>query len=158
MMSILKIGIAVKRKKGSGMSLAMTKTEREAFLSDLHVGVVSMNRAQLGPLSAPIWYAFDEGLVWFTTGEQSLKGKLMQMGDRISMVAQTEAAPYQYVSVEGPIVVRVAADLERDIRPMAIRYLGEQGGNQYADHSSAEGNVLVKMKPEKWLTVDYSKM
>jgi hypothetical protein len=62
------------------------------------------------------------------------------------------------VSVEGPITVREPAVLERDIRPMAIRYLGEAAGNQYADHSSDAGNVLIKMQPEKWLSVDYGKM
>jgi len=138
------------------MSLAMSKADRERFLADLHVGVVSMNRKDAGPLSAPIWYAYEDGVVWFTTGADSRKGKLMQLGERISMVAQTETAPYQYVSVEGPIVAREAVDAERDIRPMAIRYLGEKHGNAYADASGAAGNILVKMQPEKWLTVDYS--
>lgn len=140
------------------MSLAMSKAEREAFLADLRVGVVSMNRESLGPLSAPIWYAYDDGQIWFTTGAESRKGKLMQPGSRISLVVQTETAPYRYVSVEGPITVREPAVLERDIRPMAIRYLGEAAGNQYADHSSDAGNVLIKMQPEKWLSVDYGKM
>jgi nitroimidazol reductase NimA-like FMN-containing flavoprotein (pyridoxamine 5'-phosphate oxidase superfamily) len=139
------------------MSLAMTQADREKFLADLHVGVVSMNRESAGPLSAPIWYIYEDGVVWFTTGENSQKGKLMTLGERIAMVAQTEAPPYRYVSVEGPIVAREAADRERDIRPMAIRYLGEKQGNAYTDASSGEGNVLVKMQPEKWLTVDYSK-
>ncbi|MFT4799638.1 MAG: nitroimidazol reductase NimA-like FMN-containing flavoprotein [Sulfitobacter sp.] len=138
------------------MSLAMSKADRERFLADLHVGVVSMNQKDAGPLSAPIWYAYEDGLVWFTTGAESRKGKLMQLGERISMVAQTETAPYQYVSVEGPIVAREAVDAERDIRPMAIRYLGEKHGNAYADASGAAGNILVKMQPERWLTVDYS--
>lgn len=140
------------------MSLAMSKAAREQFLADLHVGVVSMNREGAGPLSAPIWYMYEDGEVWFTTGGESRKGKLMQMGSRISMVAQTETAPYQYVSVEGPIVAREAVDLERDVRPMAIRYLGEKQGNGYTDASSETGSVLIKMKPEKWLTVDYSLM
>ncbi len=139
------------------MSLAMSKAEREQFLAELHVGVVSMNRPELGPLSAPIWYAYEDGVVWFTTGGGSRKGELMQLGERISLVAQTETAPYCYVSVEGPIVAREPAVLERDIRPMAIRYLGEAAGNNYADHSSDEGNVLIKLKPEKWLSVDYGK-
>jgi nitroimidazol reductase NimA-like FMN-containing flavoprotein (pyridoxamine 5'-phosphate oxidase superfamily) len=117
-----------------------------------------MNRANAGPLTAPIWYSYEDGLVCFTTGADSLKGRLMTLGTHISMVAQTETPPYQYVSVEGPIVTREAADLERDIRPMAIRYLGKSQGNAYADASSSDGNVLIKMQPEKWLTVDYSKM
>lgn len=139
------------------MSMAMSVAEREKFLSDLHVGVVSMNRQDRGPLSAPIWYAYEDGQISFAIGEGSLKSALMNIGERISLVVQTEAAPYQYVSVEGPIVVREAANLDRDIRPMAIRYLGEEVGNQYADGTGDNGQLLVKMKPEKWLTVDYKK-
>ena len=139
------------------MSLAMTKSEREEFLKAVRVGVVSMNRDNAGPLTAPIWYGYEGEEVWFITGADSQKGKLMQMGDRISMVAQTETAPYQYVSVEGPIVSREPASNERDTKPMAIRYLGETAGTAYAAQSSEAGQVLVKMKPEKWLTVDYSK-
>jgi len=134
----------------------MTRAEREAFLADVHIGVVSMNRQTDGPLSAPIWYMYEDGLVWFSTGAESRKAPLMNVGDRISMVVQTEVAPYQYVCVEGPIVVREAAQVERDIRPMAVRYLGEEVGSGYADNST-DGGLLIRMKPEKWLSVDYSK-
>ncbi|HIG44212.1 MAG: pyridoxamine 5'-phosphate oxidase family protein [bacterium] len=139
------------------MSLAMTKTERDAFLADCHVGVVSINRQSEGPLSAPIWYMYEDGLVLFSTGGDSRKGKLMTLGERISMVVQTETAPYQYVSIEGPIVARQPADVDRDVLPMAIRYLGDKMGTAYAKGSSGEGSVLIKMKPEKWLSVDYNK-
>ncbi|HIG48393.1 MAG TPA: hypothetical protein EYQ20_18910 [candidate division Zixibacteria bacterium] len=81
----------------------------------------------------------------------------MTMGARISMVVQTETAPYRYVSVEGPIVAREPAQTERDILPMAKRYLGSEMGTAYAAGSSADGSVLIKMKPEKWLSVDYNK-
>jgi nitroimidazol reductase NimA-like FMN-containing flavoprotein (pyridoxamine 5'-phosphate oxidase superfamily) len=108
-------------------------------------------------LSAPIWYQYEDGLVLFSTGGESLKGKLMTMGARISMVVQTETAPYRYVSVEGPIVAREPAQTERDILPMAKRYLGSEMGTAYAAGSSADGSVLIKMKPEKWLSVDYNK-
>lgn len=140
------------------MSLAMNKEEREKFLGDLHVGVVSMNQANQGPLSAPIWYSYENGQVIFAIGESSRKSALMQVGDRVSLVVQNEAAPYAYVSVEGPVVVREAANLDRDIRPMAIRYLGEAAGNQYADATGDNGQLLIKMQPETWLTVDYKKM
>jgi hypothetical protein len=44
---------------------------------------------------------------------------------------------------------------------MAHRYLGPEGGDQYieattGERSSAE-SVLIRMRPERWLTVDYAK-
>ena len=43
------------------MSLKMTKPEREAFLADLHVGVISIAEKDRGPLTAPIWYGYEPG-------------------------------------------------------------------------------------------------
>ena len=43
------------------MSLAMTKKEREAFLADLHVGVISIEQAGSPPLTVPIWYDYQPG-------------------------------------------------------------------------------------------------
>ena len=43
------------------MSSAMTKAEREAFLADVHVAVVSIPEAGRGPLTVPVWYGYDVG-------------------------------------------------------------------------------------------------
>jgi hypothetical protein len=70
---------------------------------------------------------------------------------------QTETLPYKYVSVEGPIVAVEAADLERDRRPLARRYLGTELGDRYIETRDVVGSVLVRMRPERWLTRDYAK-
>jgi nitroimidazol reductase NimA-like FMN-containing flavoprotein (pyridoxamine 5'-phosphate oxidase superfamily) len=144
------------------MSLAMTKDERQAFLAALHVGVISMDDPGRGPLTAPIWYDYEPGgELWVITDRTSRKGKLLQLGKRISLVAQTEAVPYQYVSVEGPIVSIEPADPTRHTLPMAQRYLGEELGRQYVAATSGEreasGSVVVRVRPGRWLTVDYKK-
>jgi hypothetical protein len=63
--------------------------------------------------------------------------------------------------VEGPITSTEAADLERDLRPLAHRYLGAAMGDRYIeqtrDASAQAENVLIRMRPERWLTVDYAK-
>ena len=87
------------------MSLAMTKDERESFLAGLHVGVISIPDPGRGPLTTPIWYDYQPGgELWVITDRDSRKGRLLSVGTRISLVAQTETIPYQYVSVEGPVV------------------------------------------------------
>lgn len=144
------------------MSLAMTKSEREKFLAALHVGVISMEDPGRGPLTVPIWYAYEPGgELCVITDRDSRKGKLLVVGKRISLVAQTETAPYQYVSVEGPIVTVEPSHRDRDTLPMAQRYLGEELGRQYvaatSDERESRGSVVVRMRPERWLTVDYAK-
>jgi nitroimidazol reductase NimA-like FMN-containing flavoprotein (pyridoxamine 5'-phosphate oxidase superfamily) len=144
------------------MSLVMTGQEREAFLADVHVGVISIPEAGRGPLTVPIWYSYDPGgELRVVTGLTSRKGQLLERAGRFSLCAQTETPPYKYVSVEGPIVAIDAADLERHVRPLARRYLGAQRGDEYVESTRTESNpaenVLVRMRPQRWLTVDYSK-
>ncbi len=138
----------------------MTMHERESFLSDLHVGVISIPEEGRGPLTVPVWYAYDSGgELRLITSRTSRKGRLLQRAGRFSLCAQTETPPYKYVSVEGPITAMDAADLERDLRPLARRYLGAQGGDAYiaATREEHTDNMVVRMRPERWLTVDYSK-
>lgn len=137
-------------------STAMTAQEKQQFLTEPHVGVVSIPRDGAGPLTVPVWYDYTPGgELWFITGRGSRKGRLLSVGTRISLCAQTETAPYQYVSVEGPIT---ALDpLNDELLPMAIRYLGESRGRAYAEHGGEEDSVVVRLAPEQWLAVDYRK-
>ncbi len=141
------------------MSLTMSSSERESFLSDLHVGIISIPRATKGPLTVPIWYDYQPGgEVWVITDTDSIKGKLLAKASRISLCAQTEAAPYQYVSIEGPFTSRPST--QEELLAMAIRYLGEEQGQAYAANSAGggEGSIIVSIAPETWYSVDYNKM
>lgn len=135
---------------------AMTPEEKQHFLTEPHVGVLSIPRAGAGPLTVPVWYDYRPGgELWFITGRRSRKGRLLEPGVRISLCAQTETAPYQYVSIEGPVTALDAVDGE--LEPMAIRYLGETRGRAYAETSAEPDSVVVRMTPENWLAVDYRK-
>jgi PPOX class probable F420-dependent enzyme len=138
----------------------MTKHEREAFLAEVHVGVVAVAEAGRAPLTVPIWYRYEPGgVVRFVTGGTSRKARAIQAAGRISLCVQTEAPPYKYVTVEGPAAIGGAPDFERDFRAMAVRYLGDQMAEMYLASTADEraGAVLVELTPERWLSVDYSK-
>ncbi len=139
------------------MSLEMSVEEREAFLADLHVGVVGIARKTKGPLTVPIWYDYEPGGdVWMVLSSTSLKGKLLTKTDRISLCAQSEQPPYSYVSIEGPF--RITRRADEQLLHMATRYLGEELGRQYAAASEGgDDSVVVSITPETWYTVDYNK-
>lgn len=143
------------------MSLAMSKAQREEFLAGQRVGIISVAEANRGPLTLPIWYAYEPGgAVRFLTGADSTKARLIRQAGRVSLCVQVETPPYQYVSVEGPVTIG-EPDFERDARPMAYRYLGEQLGDWYLQATAGErarGTILVCLTPERWLSVDYNKM
>jgi general stress protein 26 len=142
------------------MSMNMSKPEREAYLKDLHVGVISIEQANGAPLSAPIWYDYDPAIgLWILTEPNSKKGKALAAAQRFTLVAQDEAAPlYKYVSVSGPVVEVRVADAEKDAKPMAYRYFDRATADMYLKGSADGTSNYYLMRPEQWLTLDYSKM
>jgi nitroimidazol reductase NimA-like FMN-containing flavoprotein (pyridoxamine 5'-phosphate oxidase superfamily) len=135
--------------------MEMTREEREAFLADVHVGILSIARSGKGPLALPIWYQYEDGDVVIGMSGTSLKAKLLRRAGRATMTVQTETAPYKYVMVEGPVVVRQE---QRDDYAMASRYLGPQLGRWYAENNpSTAESVVVRLTPETWATCDFGK-
>ena len=111
------------------MSLTMTQAEREAFLADVHVGIVSVDDPGHGPLSVPVWYAYEPGgTVDVLTGGQSRKARHMRAAGRFTLCVQTETVPYCYVSVEGPITLIRDTVGPEERRQLAYRYLGQELG------------------------------
>ena len=137
----------------------MTNSQREAFLKEPRVGILSINHPGHGPLTVPIWFDYTPGYsLWFLTGRDSMKARLLETGIRISLVSQIEQPPYGYVSVEGP-VFEINSASRQDLLAMAIRYLGPDGGERYnseTEEYQADNGILVRVRPERWLSVDYS--
>ena len=141
------------------MSHHMTVAEREAFLADVHVGVLAVTGDDGRSLAVPIWYGYEPGgLVSVITHPESIKGRAFTASGRMSLCAQTETPPYKYVSVEGPLAEdEPCGDDER--RAMAHRYLGPEFGDAYVEATAADqaGDRVYRMHPERWYTVDYAK-
>ena len=137
---------------------AFTDDERQSFLEDKRVGVLSV-AADHGrpPASVPIWYDYTpDGHIRINTGASSRKARLIEQAGAVTLVVQREEPPYQYVVVEGT-VVDVANPTPRDIREaIAIRYLGEEGGRAFVRAMGEVGSVLFTVRPDRWMTADYS--
>jgi PPOX class probable F420-dependent enzyme len=135
----------------------MSRAEREAFLADVHVGVLAVAAEQgRGPLVTPVWYSYQPGgLVSVTTGGSSSKTRAIAAAGRFSLCAQGEAPPYKYVTVEGPAVIEPAELADRTA--IARRYLGTEGGDAFIAANCDVDDVMIRMTPEHWRSADFSK-
>ena len=93
------------------------------------------------------------------TGGDSVKAQRLHAAGRFSLCVQSEAHPYRYVSVEGPITVLDETVSAEERRALAQRYLGVEGGDLYiaATADQTAGSVAFRMTPEHWRTSDYGK-
>lgn len=136
---------------------SMSESERQEFLADVHVGVLGVERADGPPLVVPVWYSYEPGGdITILMSSTSLKGRLLAAAERATLCAQQESLPYKYVSVEGPVSIEsLATDAQPEVERMAVRYLGDQMGRQYANADIADDEIKVTISPERWFTVDY---
>ena len=146
------------------MPRPLTKTEREQFLAELHVGIVTIADGACGPLVCPVWYTYSiGGVVVFCTKKDARKAKLLRLGAHVSFLVQLEGdlakgVLPKYVAIEGPVVKLETADMERDLRPVMHRYLGAELGDGYlkaTSGDSADGELVVHIQPRRWLSRDF---
>jgi nitroimidazol reductase NimA-like FMN-containing flavoprotein (pyridoxamine 5'-phosphate oxidase superfamily) len=140
----------------------MTQEEREAFLAEPYVGVLSVTaEAERAPLTTPVWYEYQPGgLVKVITGPDLRKTRLIKEAGRFALCVQVaEVEDYRYASVEGPVTeIRPASKQER--YDMAARYLLPSHIDGYINSTeeTAAGDVAIYMRPERWNTFDFRGM
>jgi PPOX class probable F420-dependent enzyme len=139
------------------VSVHMSAAEREAFLADVHVGVLTVAAGEdEGPLATPVWYSYSPGgVVSVTTGGTSRKARAIEVAGRCTLCAQNEAPPYKYVTVEGPAEIELAELSERVA--IARRYLGTEGGDAFIAANPDVDDVMIRLTPEHWRSADFSK-
>jgi PPOX class probable F420-dependent enzyme len=139
------------------MSLTMSRAEGEEFLAGVHVGVLSVASGDGGgPLTVPVWYSYQPGgTVNVSTGRSTRKARAIEAAGRFSLCAQDERPPYKYVTVEGPVVIEDASDADR--LELARRYLGAEAGDAFMAANPGGTQVMIRLTPERWLSVDYGR-
>jgi hypothetical protein len=142
------------------MWVAMSTTEREEFLAEVHIGVLSAAVGTAGQtLAVPVWYSYQPaGLLTVLTGRRSRKAVAIRAAGRFGLCVQDDNPPYRYVSVEGPVVSEEELDPGERLA-MARRYLGTADGDRYiTDNPDPERkNVAFRMRPQHWLSQDQGK-
>lgn len=135
----------------------MSSDDRERFLADLHVGVLAVERPNRAPLAVPIWYGYQPGgevVVWTEAG--SVKHELIRACGRFAITVQDEQPPYKYVIAEGD-VTDISTAVDGVVRPIAVRYLGVEAGEEFLNEKLSPTDVVIRMRPQRWLSTDYSK-
>ncbi|KXP14678.1 pyridoxamine 5'-phosphate oxidase family protein [Tsukamurella pseudospumae] len=136
--------------------MALSTSEKQQFLAQPHVAAFSVAEPGLGPLTVPVWYAYEPGgRPWITIGPTSRKARALEASGRFSLMVDTVEPRTMYVSVEGP-VAESRTSTEEEIRAMAARYLSGPALDGYLDFAFGQlgEHLTVVLEPEHWLGAD----
>lgn len=146
------------------MPKQLTEQERQAFLAEPHVGVLSVaGDGDRPPLTVPLWYGYQPGgNITFFTGTQGTKARktrLIQRAGVLSLCVQRADVPYKYVTVEGTVVQTDQPPSAEQVLAIVRRYLPEDYAQAFAkaelERPSTEF-VLFTIRPDRWLSADFS--
>jgi uncharacterized protein len=146
------------------MPRRMTQQERQEFLAEPHVAVLSVAAGgDRPPHTTPVWYGYLPGgdITFFTgtQGRRSRKAGLIEKAGVLSLTVQREEFPYRYVTVEGTVVGADRPPSVEQMLAVARRYLPEEQAQWFVkvelDHPSPEF-VLFTVRPDRWLTFDFA--
>ena len=137
----------------------MSGQEREKFLADTHVGVVSVaGEAGEPPTSVPTFYAYEPGgQITMFTGTQRRKPKRIErirQAGRISLVAQREELPMAYVTVEAELV-EIGKPTHDQMFAIARRYMPDEFAQGFVQGELGDPDNIVTLltfRPTRWFT------
>jgi uncharacterized protein len=142
----------------------MTTPEREAFLAEPRVAVLSVARGDgRPPLAAPSFYAYEPGgdVTFFTGTERrrARKAALLERAGVLSLTVQRPEPPYKYVTVECGLVRADRPPTGEQVLAIARRYMPEAHARALADSEigdPASELVVFTVRPQRWVTADFS--
>ncbi|GAB3463961.1 pyridoxamine 5'-phosphate oxidase family protein [Actinophytocola sediminis] len=146
------------------MVRVLDQAERERFLAEPHIGVLSVaSDDDRPPLTIPIWYAYTPGgnLTFFTgtQGRRARKTRLLERAGKLSFSVQRPEPPYRYVTVECTLVSADRAPALADVVAITSRYLPPEMATGFVETELREPTgtfVLFTARPDRWLTSDFA--
>jgi nitroimidazol reductase NimA-like FMN-containing flavoprotein (pyridoxamine 5'-phosphate oxidase superfamily) len=141
----------------------MTEQQREEFLADVHVGVLSVAGSPgEPPTSVPTFYAYEPGgEITMFTGTQRRKPKRIERikeAGVVTLVVQREAMPPAYVTVEAELL-SVAPPTHEQMLTIARRYMPEEHAQGFVQGELGDPENIVTLftfRPTRWFSSDTS--
>jgi nitroimidazol reductase NimA-like FMN-containing flavoprotein (pyridoxamine 5'-phosphate oxidase superfamily) len=137
--------------------MALSREEREQMLAEPHIAALSVDAGgDRAPVTVPVWYGYEPGgEIWVMTGRDSRKAELIERAGRFTIMVERLEPSIRYVSVEGP-VTGTAPGTHDELVAISARYLPPGHVDPYVKVVEAEHGpqVVIRMRPERWLSAD----
>ncbi len=127
-----------------------TDEVRQFLLEKARTGKLATVREDGRPHVAPIWIALEDDSIVFTTWHESVKAANIRHDPRVAICVDDDHLPFSFVILEG---VAALSDNREELRYWATRiggrYMGSDRAEAYGKRNSVEGELVIKVTPEK---------
>ena len=102
------------------------------------------------PHVVPIWYTVDEeDKIIFNTGDKSVKAKNIRRDNRVRLCIDDQTPLFSFVTIDGivELISNEPGEVYKWAKIIAARYMGNDKSEVYGRRNSAEGELMIKIKP-----------
>jgi PPOX class probable F420-dependent enzyme len=136
--------------------LPLSKKEVEHFLDEPRMAHLATVSGSGRPRVTPIWYAYENGLFYFTTRLGRLKGKHIQQNSSVALSIATDDRPYRAVCAFGKAAV-LKENRDAWLQKISFRY-GREGGERWLAGALKEPDrVVMVLRPERIISWHYGR-
>ena len=128
----------------------------DLFLRQTLVAVLGTTNESESPHLVPVWFTWENGAAYMVTDRKSTKWRNILAQPYASLCVDDRHPPYSGVILSGP-VEEVDRPVYEIIRSMALRYLGEKEGEEFANlqrmngianNNNSPSGVVFRLTPD----------
>ena len=124
-------------------------TTPEALLESREICVLATVSSDASVHAMPMWYLYEDGKIWFVTGDGVQKTKNVQRTGKATVTLDLRDKPYYAIMVKGDAAVGEPLPRDQLLRLMT-RYIRESDANSYIDKLEHRGgNASIVVTPTK---------
>jgi PPOX class probable F420-dependent enzyme len=136
--------------------LPLSKSELEKFLQKSRMAHLATATTTGKPRVNPIWYAYQDGVFYFTTRLRRVKGQHIQRNPAVALSIATEVRPYLAVCAYGKAKV-IKQGRDEWLKKISFRYGEAKGKAWLARAVDQPDRVVMKLKPDRVLSWNYGR-
>ncbi len=138
----------------------MRKNLKPEDLGDLldgaTVAVLATHMKNGQTLLSPVWQEFGDGGFTVITFANDVKTRHLERDPKASVLVADSMPPYRGIEIRGEAKLSQPPDALDTVRRLAIRYLGEARGNEYAEAFKGVELEMIRLEPGTLRAWDYA--
>ena len=137
----------------------MTPSQMQSFLDEQRHAILATIRKNGMPQLSPVWYIFEDGLLYISVMRKSAKHYNVKRDPRVTVCIDGGPNDVRTVTLSGEIVIsQLTAPIEQAMPWRIVRKYSEsdEAADAYIDSAEIHDNILLVLTPTKIITQDFS--
>jgi PPOX class probable F420-dependent enzyme len=129
--------------------------ELDGLLDGPTVAVLGTQMKDGHTMLSPVWHEYNDGGFTIVTWANDVKSKHLKPDPKASVLVAEHTPPFRGIEVRGEATIQKPDDILDTVRRIAVRFLGEVGGNAYAEASAGVDLEVIRLEPRTLRAWDF---